>query len=29
MAPVADFAEVIQQAPGAFSTNPNGIGLTG
>ncbi len=27
MAPVADFAEVIQQAPGAFSTNPNGIGL--
>ena len=27
MAPVADFAEVIEQAPGAFSTNPNGIGL--
>ena len=27
MAPVADFAEVIQQAPGAFSYNPNGIGL--
>ena len=27
MAPVADFAEVIQQAPNAFSTNPNGIGL--
>jgi iron complex outermembrane receptor protein len=27
MPPVADFAEVIQQAPGAFSTNPNGIGL--
>jgi iron complex outermembrane receptor protein len=27
MAPVADFAEVIMQAPGAFSTNPNGIGL--
>lgn len=27
MAPVADFAEVIQQAPGTFSTNPNGIGL--
>ena len=27
MAPVADFAEVLQQAPGAFSTNPNGIGL--
>ncbi len=27
MAPVADFAEVIQQAPGAFSVNPNGIGL--
>ena len=27
MAPVADFAEVIEQAPGTFSTNPNGIGL--
>ncbi len=27
MAPVADFAEVIQQAPGTFSLNPNGIGL--
>ena len=27
MAPVADFAEVLQQAPGTFSTNPNGIGL--
>ena len=27
MAPVADFAEVIQQAPDAFSLNPNGIGL--
>jgi iron complex outermembrane receptor protein len=27
MAPVADFAEVIQQAPNAFSINPNGIGL--
>ncbi len=27
MAPVADFAEVIQQAPNAFSLNPNGIGL--
>ena len=27
MAPVADFAEVIEQAPGAFSINPNGIGL--
>ena len=27
MAPVADFAEVIEQAPGAFSLNPNGIGL--
>jgi iron complex outermembrane receptor protein len=27
MPPVADFAEVIQQAPGAFSLNPNGIGL--
>jgi iron complex outermembrane receptor protein len=27
MAPVADFAEVMQQAPGAFSYNPNGIGL--
>lgn len=27
MAPVADFAEVIQQTPNAFSTNPNGIGL--
>jgi iron complex outermembrane receptor protein len=27
MAPVADFAEVIQQAPGAFSLNSNGIGL--
>jgi iron complex outermembrane recepter protein len=27
MAPVADFAEVMEQAPGAFSLNPNGIGL--
>jgi iron complex outermembrane receptor protein len=27
MAPVADFAEVLQQAPGTFSYNPNGIGL--
>ena len=27
MAPVADFAEVLQQAPGVFSLNPNGIGL--
>lgn len=27
MPPVADFAEVIQQAPNAFSLNPNGIGL--
>jgi len=27
MAPVADFAELIQQAPNAFSLNPNGIGL--
>jgi len=27
MAPVADFAEVIMQAPNAFSLNPNGIGL--
>src|SRR5579872_2399503 len=27
MNPVADFAEVMQQAPNAFSTNPNGIGL--
>ena len=27
MAPVADFAEVMQQAPGTFSLNPNGIGL--
>src|ERR1700722_4258700 len=27
MAPVADFAEVLQQAPNAVSTNPNGIGL--
>ncbi len=27
MAPVADFAEVIEQAPGTFSTNSNGIGL--
>jgi len=27
MAPVADFAEVIQQAPNAFSLNSNGIGL--
>ncbi len=27
MAPVADFAEVIQQAPNAFSLNPNGVGL--
>src|SRR5579862_5470267 len=27
MTPVADFAEVIEQAPGAFSVNPNGIGL--
>lgn len=27
IAPVADFAEVIQQAPNAFSLNPNGIGL--
>jgi iron complex outermembrane receptor protein len=27
MAPVSDFAEVIQQAPNAFSLNPNGIGL--
>ena len=27
MAPVADFAEVMMQAPGAFSLNPNGIGL--
>jgi iron complex outermembrane receptor protein len=27
MAPVSDFAELIQQAPGAFSLNPNGIGL--
>ena len=27
MAPVADFAEVMMQAPNAFSLNPNGIGL--
>ena len=27
MAPVADFAEVMQQAPNSFSVNPNGIGL--
>jgi len=27
MTPVADFAEVIEQAPGSFSLNPNGIGL--
>jgi iron complex outermembrane receptor protein len=25
--PVADFAEVVQMVPGAFSLNPNGIGL--
>jgi iron complex outermembrane recepter protein len=25
--PVADFAEVVQMVPGAFSINPNGIGL--
>ena len=27
MAPVADFAEVVNYAPGTFSLNPNGIGL--
>ncbi|HVW06934.1 MAG TPA: TonB-dependent receptor [Bryobacteraceae bacterium] len=27
MAPVADFGEVMMQAPNAFSLNPNGIGL--
>ncbi len=27
MTPAADFAEVIEQAPGSFSLNPNGIGL--
>ena len=27
MAPTGDFAEVMQQAPNAFSLNPNGIGL--
>ena len=27
MPPVADFGEVMQQAPNAFSLNPNGIGL--
>ena len=27
MAPVADFAEVVNLAPGTFSLNPNGIGL--
>jgi iron complex outermembrane receptor protein len=27
MAPVADFAEVVNMAPGTFSLNPNGIGL--
>ena len=26
-APAADFSELIQQAPGAFSVNPNGVGL--
>lgn len=25
--PVADFSEIIQQAPGTFSVNPNGVGL--
>jgi iron complex outermembrane receptor protein len=25
--PVADFAEVVQMAPGTFSLNPNGVGL--
>jgi len=27
MTPQGDFAEVIEQAPGSFSVNPNGIGL--
>lgn len=26
-APTSDFSELIQQAPGAFSVNPNGVGL--
>ena len=26
-APTADYAEIIQNAPGAFSVNPNGVGL--
>jgi len=26
-APAADFSELIQQAPGTFSVNPNGVGL--
>lgn len=26
-APTADFSELIQQTPGAFSVNPNGVGL--
>ncbi len=27
ISPIADFAEVVQMAPGAFSINPNGVGL--
>ena len=27
ISPIADFAEVVEMAPGAFSINPNGVGL--
>lgn len=27
ISPIADFAEVVQMAPGTFSINPNGVGL--
>src|SRR5579871_1869495 len=27
ISPIADFAEVLQMSPGAFSINPNGVGL--
>ncbi len=27
ISPIADFAEVVQMSPGAFSINPNGVGL--
>ena len=27
IAPTSDFAEVVNYAPGTFSTNPNGVGL--